>query len=119
MRVHIIPQSNNRYYVTKNNNMNCSSREETIVPHNFVLDKLRWNFAGVASSAILPVKLSAFAVKLSSNSANIMWTTDMETNSNRFEIERSFDGISWIKIADVKSKGNSSVKTDYFYTDVL
>ncbi len=75
------------------------------------------NFAGVASSAVLPVKLSAFTTKLSGTVVNLAWTTDMEANSNRFEIERSFDGISWTKIASVQAKGNSSIASNYSYND--
>lgn len=101
---------------TTNNKMNCGSGKNAC-DAPVVYGPATLNFAGVASSAVLPVKLSAFTAKLNGTVAIISWTTDMEANSNRFEIERSFDGISWTKIAAVSAKGNSSIAANYSYND--
>jgi len=74
---------------------------------------------GVISNATLPVKLSAFNVKLTGVTSNLTWTTDNEQKSSRFEIERSVDGINWNRIGSVKAQGNSTVKINYAYSDVL
>jgi len=41
----------------------------------------------------------------------------METNSDRFDIQRSDDGALWQKIGAVKAKGNSTGITAYEYGD--
>lgn len=66
---------------------------------------------------ILPIELSAFNARGSRSNAILNWTTASEHNANRFEIERSFDGVNFTKIAQVKAVGESTVSTDYAYTD--
>lgn len=111
--------SNNKSYKTTNNNINCGTAGKNTCDAANVYGPSTLNFAGVASSAVLPVKLSSFSVKLNGSAVEITWTTDMEQNSDRFEIERSLDGINWIKIGSVKSKGNSSTVNKYSFTEVL
>lgn len=72
---------------------------------------------GVSLGNALPVLLSDFAVRLYNGIVQLNWTTDQESNSNRFEVERSTDGATWNKIAVVAAKGNSTVETNYAYTD--
>jgi Bacterial Ig domain len=45
------------------------------------------------------------------------WATSTEHNSDRFEIERSFDGLGWKKVGTMKAQGISSVKKSYTFTD--
>jgi hypothetical protein len=47
----------------------------------------------------------------------VQWSTAEEINVSRFEVERSFDGLKWTRIADVKATGNSNVLNNYSYTD--
>jgi hypothetical protein len=108
--------ANGKSIQTTNNNINCGSGKNAC-DAPVVYGPATLNFAGVASSAVLPVKLSAFAAKLNGAVVNLTWTTDMEANSNRFEIERSFDGVNWTKIAAVSAKGNSSIAVNYAYND--
>jgi len=108
--------ANGKSIQTTNNNVNCGSGKNACEAP-VVYGPSTLNFAGVASSAVLPVKLSAFNAKLNGAVVNLNWTTDMEANANRFEIERSIDGINWTKIASVSAKGNSSVATNYSYND--
>jgi hypothetical protein len=103
---------------TTNNNINCGNgKNDCSAP--VVYGPSTLNFAGVSSSAVLPVKLSAFNVTLVAAQVNIEWTTDMEANASRYEIERSIDGINWNKIGTVTAKGNSSIVTKYSYSDML
>ena len=45
------------------------------------------------------------------------WVTNFEQNSDRFEIERSFDGVSWQKVGVMKAQGVSTVRRSYSFTD--
>ena len=70
---------------------------------------------GAAST--LPVELTIFAGIKSGNDNQLNWTTDQEINSDRFELERSNDGVRFVKITTVNARGNTTTKTNYAYTD--
>ena len=38
---------------------------------------------------------------------NLKWTVENESSVNRYEIERSTDGVNYFKINEIKSNGNS------------
>ena len=61
----------------------------------------------------LPVKLSAFTVQKAGKSAQLDWTTEQETNSSHFIIQRSTDGRKWNDIANVIAAVNSSIRKEY------
>ena len=68
----------------------------------------------------LDVKLSSFTAVLSNNNSGLLtWVSETETNSNRFEIERSDDAVKFEKRGSVNSNGYSSTKKTYTYTDPL
>ena len=66
---------------------------------------------------VLPVKLGAFLVKKINNSVQINWSTQQESNSSHFNIERSVDGSNWNTIATVAAAGNSSNTINYLAYD--
>ena len=66
---------------------------------------------------ILPVKLISFTAQCTGNFIQLNWKTAMETNSDRFDIQRSDNRTSWQKIGSVKAKGNSTGITAYQYGD--
>jgi hypothetical protein len=66
---------------------------------------------------ILPVKFVDFSVIPQSSSVLIRWSTAQETNSSYFEIQRSENGNDWVSIATVTAAGNSTVISNYSYTD--
>ncbi len=68
---------------------------------------------------LLPVKLNSFSAKLYENETAIHWQTAQEINSSHFEIERSIDGINFIKVGSTNAVGNSTNKKDYVYNDKL
>ncbi|CAM3467498.1 T9SS type A sorting domain-containing protein [Pontibacter korlensis] len=65
----------------------------------------------------LPVELVSFEGKATQSGVALEWTTASEENNDRFEIERSQDGKSFNKIAEVKGAGNSVTTLNYSYTD--
>ena len=74
------------------------------------------NFPG----ATVPAKLVDFSASIDDDkNVNIRWTTTFEQGTDRFEVERSLDGIEFKKIAEVKTVGNSQIRTDYSYDDRL
>ncbi|MDR6808503.1 hypothetical protein J2Y45_005715 [Dyadobacter sp. BE34] len=65
----------------------------------------------------LPVTLAAFEAKPEGPTALLTWATTEETNSDRFEIERSIDGRAWAVIGTVKAMGESIVRKEYSFAD--
>jgi hypothetical protein len=82
-------------------------------------------FGGLAyantTNTPLPVNLHDFTATLRDQCASVRldWSTDQEQNSKDFTVQRSRDGSSWTDIGAVAAAGNSSVRRNYGYTDVL
>lgn len=74
-------------------------------------------FTGTDINSPLPVTLSQFNAKRIGKDALLDWTTGSEVNSDRFVIERSFDGTRFEVAGEVKAAGNSSSMRQYVYTD--
>lgn len=66
---------------------------------------------------VLPVTLKSFNVNSFENIVVLDWATTLETNSERFEIERSTDLQNWGKLGVVLAKGESTTQVAYQYTD--
>lgn len=72
------------------------------------------------SGSMLPVSLIDFTGSYKSGgNVELSWITTFESNSDRFDIERSLDGLHWIKAGEVKAGGNSQIKREYVYTDAV
>lgn len=69
------------------------------------------------TSGVVPVRLISFTAKKQGTSALLNWATSMELNSSRFDVERSADGNIFIKAGTVQAQGNSSVISNYSFTD--
>ena len=70
------------------------------------------------SQNALPVVLMGFNANLTStNAVKIDWNTQQEVNTDRFEVLRSGDGISWQTLATIKATGFSSTPKNYTYSD--
>lgn len=66
----------------------------------------------------VPVELTEFKGTLQNNKTALLeWTTSAEYNSKHFELEKSFDGISYRKIATIAAAGNSNTTLQYSYVD--
>lgn len=75
-------------------------------------------FAVANPGSALPVTLARFDATGEGNTALISWSTTYETNSDRFEVERSVNGKSWEMIGSVKSSGESRQLIDYHFVDL-
>ncbi|SEI52343.1 Por secretion system C-terminal sorting domain-containing protein [Dyadobacter sp. SG02] len=65
----------------------------------------------------LPVTLVSFTATARENTAELNWATSEETNSDRFEIQRSIDGKAWKEVGSVKAEGESKVRKTYSFVD--
>lgn len=67
----------------------------------------------------LPVIMSLFTVSKQGDNAVLNWKTATEINSDHFEIERSYDGVNFTKVAVKAAAGNSASDISYQYTDAI
>lgn len=67
----------------------------------------------------LPVSLGGFSVSKQNNNAILSWTTVTEINTDHFEIERSFDGLSFSQVGTKSAAGNSTDQRNYQFTDPI
>lgn len=65
----------------------------------------------------LPIELTRFEVEKKGQAFQLQWETASEINNEYFGIERSFNGKSFKKIAEIKGAGNSSEATTYDFLD--
>ncbi|WP_149243382.1 T9SS type A sorting domain-containing protein [Dyadobacter sp. 32] len=65
----------------------------------------------------LPVKLTSFKVRKEGSVAQISWSTTEESNSDRFELERSAKGKAWEVIGSKTALGESVALRNYSLTD--
>jgi len=72
------------------------------------------DFTGI----VLPVQLLEFTAIARTASVDVKWTTTNEINNDHFEVERSTDGVNFIKIGNVAAKGGAGLHTDYLFPDL-
>jgi len=65
----------------------------------------------------MPISLAEFTAEVEKQSVSLNWTTDMEENTNYFEIERSKDGRYFEAIGKIAAAGDSEESIDYSFTD--
>lgn len=67
----------------------------------------------------LPVSFVSFTAKaqVADHSALLNWETSSEENNSHFDVERSLDGVNWVKIGEVAGKGNSIAINNYMFVD--
>jgi hypothetical protein len=90
--------------------------------HNGKIDDLRiYNrvLSLAEMATLLPIKLNSFSAKLFEDETQLNWQTAQEINTSHFEIERSVDGINFMKVGSENASGNSSNTRDYMYYDKL
>jgi YD repeat-containing protein len=74
---------------------------------------------GDSAEPSLPVTLIEFKASKEEKSTLLTWSTTDENNSAYFEVQRTVDGANWTAIGKVAARGESVVKLDYSYRDVL
>lgn len=66
---------------------------------------------------ILPLDLLTFDGSLKNNTTHLKWTAENEQHLNRYEVERSLDGINFIRIGSVVPAGQNGERAHYAYDD--
>ena len=66
---------------------------------------------------ILPVDLLYFKAEIQLKVGWITWATSAEVDNDRFEIERSINGVDFSTLAKIKGAGTTTTTTLYHYTD--
>ncbi|WP_166437026.1 T9SS type A sorting domain-containing protein [Niastella caeni] len=67
----------------------------------------------------LPVVLSSFTARKSSNQVLLNWNTDMEKDVSHFVVEKSLNGKDFTDAGIVFTEGNSNVRKEYNFKDDL
>lgn len=71
-----------------------------------------------SSTGILPIIMGDFSATLNEGQVDLNWSTDLESNSDHFTVERSTNaGADWTTIGTVGAAGNSSGVRNYSFTD--
>lgn len=65
----------------------------------------------------LPVELKHFSALAVRQDAHLTWATASERNSDRFYVERSWDGVTFSVVGSVKAQGYSTTEHTYQYVD--
>jgi len=68
-------------------------------------------------SAVLPVTFGTFTAQKQNNTSLLKWTTEEESNTDKFIIERSGNGRTYTSIGEVQAAGNSTLETAYQLID--
>lgn len=71
-----------------------------------------------ASAVLLPVNFISYDVKCNDKGALLSWSTAGEQNSDRFEIQRSYNSTDWTVIDNLPAAGNTSAQRNYQYLDL-
>jgi len=71
----------------------------------------------VSTNSVLPAELVEFDATKKNTSVLLNWTTASEVNVSHFEIERSLDGIEFIKIGSHDALGEAATTTRYNFYD--
>ena len=58
---------------------------------------------------VMPVKMSNLNISFSNSKTILKWETYSESNINKFDIERSIDGVSFTSIGSIAAVGNSNI----------
>ena len=74
-------------------------------------------FAVGIPGAALPVSLISFNGFQKDKYGILEWKTSTENNNKGFELEKSFDGIRFSKVAFIQGAGNSSTPRSYIHND--
>jgi hypothetical protein len=68
-------------------------------------------------STPLPLTLQSFTASKVNTTAALKWTTAQEIQTDKFIIEKSGDGISYVSIGTVQAVGNSTSEVNYTFID--
>lgn len=66
---------------------------------------------------VVPVELISFSAEVQENVISLKWETATEVNNSGFDVERSNDNISFVKLGFIEGKGTTTEKQEYVYRD--
>ena len=95
----------------------------TLTDHNPVADSTceglsnPYNGTITFYTPLLPVTLLEFNGKYQRQTVTLNWSTERETNTKYFTIEKSFDQSPFIPLVNVTASGNTQSRKNYQYTD--
>jgi hypothetical protein len=100
---------------------NTYDKEVTYL-NNWLIQHLEWMDANIesistATCASLPVTFLGLDLKSHESGILVTWSTATETNNDRFEVQRSADGKSFVSIGSVKGAGESGKVSSYTFND--
>ncbi|HQQ95230.1 MAG TPA: T9SS type A sorting domain-containing protein [Bacteroidia bacterium] len=77
------------------------------------------NNSGVIGSATgpLPIELLSFSAHNTVQAIQLVWETASEKNNEVFEIERSQNGLDFLKLGSLPGAGNSTIRIRYEWLD--
>jgi hypothetical protein len=74
----------------------------------------------VTAGGSLPIKLTSLNGRLNTDAeANITWSSSLEENSFKYEVQRSADGKNFVAVGTVTAAGTSLETVKYSFNDVL
>lgn len=123
-----VPLAVTEYYLLYRSGTSGSWTKTTFTGRTLVGNKISFDVAdaqiadgyytlGRTDPAVLPVVFGSFDAYRKGKNVQVRWTTESESNSDRFEIERSADGKSYVKIGSLQAAGFSLDKLSYAWLD--
>lgn len=78
---------------------------------------INYAFRSNTNQIPLPAELIVFAAKPEKEGVQLNWETASETNNAYYEVERSYDGVTFKSIGRVKGAGTTTQLSRYFFLD--
>jgi hypothetical protein len=83
-----------------------------------VSDFSPFTFGSTDKTNPLPVEFLYFEASIYAEVVEIDWATATEIDNDKFEVERSVDGVKFEKIGEVIGNGDSNIKIEYAFDDI-
>ena len=83
----------------------------------YSIDSTLSGFDTTRYDSIVPVEMIIFKATKTSNGVLLKWSTSVEQNNRGFEIQRSRDGVNFVKIGFVEGRGTTITIQEYKFLD--
>ncbi|MBL7765611.1 MAG: T9SS type A sorting domain-containing protein [Chitinophagaceae bacterium] len=114
--VNTLEYKNNTLYMCGNYSGTMDLDPESGTLNSTAVGNNDFFFAKYVSNIALPLQWLSFNVHDEKKYISLNWETSQEENTSHFEIERSFDAITFTKIGEVKAE-NSRGRNQYHLND--
>ncbi len=116
----------NLYYFVPNTLVGKEGNNNRFTPQNLTVRVFDENNANETFSidatgtslAALPVQLTDWKASLQDRSVLLSWQTAQEFNTEKFVVEKSFDGKRWFEVHTEKAIGFSNIQQTYEFEDL-